>query len=66
MNIQLNGEVTQVADGITAAQLIEQLGLGGKRLAVEGNLEIVPRSRYDSHTIQPNDRVEIVRAIGGG
>ena len=66
MNILLNGESKQVPDGITATQLIEQLGLQGKRLAMEVNLEIVPRSTFDSYQFKPEDKVEIVLAIGGG
>ena len=66
MNILLNGESKQVADGITATQLIEQLGLQDKRLAMEVNMEIVPRSTFDNYRFQPEDKVEIVLAIGGG
>ena len=66
MNIVLNGEPQQVPDNITAAQLVETLGLAGKRLAMEVNMEIVPRSTFQEHVIHPDDRVEIVHAIGGG
>lgn len=53
-------------DNMTAAQLVDELGLTGKRIAMEVNMEIVPRSGYDTHTLQENDKVEIVHAIGGG
>jgi sulfur carrier protein len=66
MNIVLNGESQQVPDNITAAQLVETLGLEGKRLAMEVNMEIVPRSTFQEFVIHPDDRVEIVHAIGGG
>jgi sulfur carrier protein len=66
MQITLNGERHQVADGATAQQLIEQLNLVGKRLAMEINQEIVPRSTFETHQLQPDDDVEIVHAIGGG
>ncbi len=66
MNIVLNGESQQVPDNITAAQLVETLGLTGTRLAMEVNMEIVPRSTFQEFVIHPDDRVEIVRAIGGG
>ena len=66
MNILLNGEPQQVPDDITAAQLVENLGLTGKRLAMEVNQEIVPRSTFQEFVINPDDRVEIVHAIGGG
>lgn len=66
MEIYLNGEPHQVADGISAADLLEQLALGGRRVAVEVNREIVPRSACPSRRLRPGDRVEVVRAIGGG
>jgi len=66
MNIQLNGESKNIDDGLTAEQLVVQLGLAGKRLAMEINMEIVPRSTYETVVLKPNDKVEIVRAIGGG
>jgi sulfur carrier protein len=66
MNIVLNGEPKTVPADMTAARLIETLDLAGRRLAVEINEEIVPRSRYDAHRLRPGDRIEIVHAIGGG
>jgi len=66
MEIFLNGNSQQVEDGLNIALFIKQLDLENKRLAVEVNLEIVPRSQFDSHILSAGDRVEIVRAIGGG
>ncbi len=66
MEIIVNGEPRQVAEQYTIAQLITDLELTGRRLAVEVNLEIAPRSSHESHLLQPGDRVEIVHAIGGG
>lgn len=66
MNIVVNGTPREITENATAAQLIEQLGLTGKRLAMEVNQEIVPRSEFPSYHFQPEDRVEIVHAIGGG
>lgn len=66
MDIIVNGEPRQVADGMTAAQLVEAMGLAGQRVAMEVNLEIVPRSTYPEHRLQAGDRVEIVHAVGGG
>ncbi len=66
MQVFVNGETHQVPEGTTAAQLVERLGLGGRRLAMEVNLEILPRSRHEAHALQPGDRIEIVHAIGGG
>ena len=66
MEIFVNGERREVPDGTTAAALLEMLGLAGRRLAIEVNREIVPRSRHAEHRLRPGDRVEIVHAIGGG
>jgi sulfur carrier protein len=66
MNIQLNGDTQQFDDGLTAAQLVDKLGLQGQRIAMEVNQEIVPRSNYDTYYIQENDKIEIIHAVGGG
>jgi len=66
MEIIVNGEQRRVPDTYTAAQLVEAMGLSGQRIAMEVNLEIVPRSTYASHTLQPGDRIEVVHAVGGG
>ena len=66
MRITLNGDPHTVADGATVASLIDALGLAGKRLAVEINEEVVPRSRHAERALADGDRVEIVHAIGGG
>ena len=66
MNITLNGENRDIPDGSTVTQLITILDLTNKRLAMEINEEIVPRSTFDDHVIQSDDNIEIVGAIGGG
>ncbi len=66
MQILLNGETTTIEDGLTVQALLQQLELVGRRIAVEVNEEIVPRSEHDSHQLAADDRVEIVHAIGGG
>ncbi|MEE9423033.1 MAG: sulfur carrier protein ThiS [Gammaproteobacteria bacterium] len=66
MEVIINGEAQELSETISASELIDQLGLSTKRLAVEVNLEIVPRSQFDSHRFKPGDRIEIVHAIGGG
>jgi len=66
MEIFVNGEPRQVADSLYISELVEILDLVNRRIAVEVNLEIVPRSTYDSRSLQPGDKVEIVHAIGGG
>ena len=66
MEILLNGERRKVADGLSAAELVESLGLAGRRYAMEINGELVPRSSHSTHHLKPGDRVEIVHAVGGG
>lgn len=66
MNIRLNGDSYPLEDGATVAALIEQLTLAGRRLAVEVNEEVVPKSEHAARELAEGDRVEIVHAIGGG
>ena len=66
MEIIVNGQDKQVPSGYTAAQLVKDMGLEGQRVAMEVNLEIVPRSNYPEHALSHGDRIEIVHAIGGG
>ena len=66
MNILLNGESRQTASELTLASLVGELSLTGKRLAIEVNEEVVPRSYYPGFRLREGDKVEIVHAIGGG
>ena len=66
MRIVLNGHDHAAAAGATVATLLEQLGLGGRKVAVEVNQEVVPRSRHGERVLAEGDRVEIIHAIGGG
>lgn len=66
MQVFVNGELRQLRDGMTVAELVEELGMRERRIAVEINLDIVPRSRHAQQPIVDGDRVEIVQAIGGG
>jgi sulfur carrier protein len=66
MEIRLNGEPHALSGRVTVAELLAALGHTGKRVAVERNGEIVPRSRHDATVLQPDDRIEIVVAVGGG
>lgn len=66
MQIIVNGEQRTVLDGLSAEQLIKDMDIAGKRIAMEVNLEIVSRSHYAEHIFQAGDRVEIVHAVGGG
>jgi sulfur carrier protein len=66
MDIIVNGSKRTVPTDYTAAQLIESLELGERRIAMEVNEEIVPRSRFPQHRFNAGDRIEIVHAVGGG
>ena len=66
ITVTINGESQQIASGSTVADLIAQMDLAGKRLAVERNQEIVPKSTHEQVVLQPADVIEIVHAIGGG
>jgi sulfur carrier protein len=66
IEVVVNGAPRTVADGASVAALLDALGLAGKRVAVEVNREIVPRSRHGAHALAPGDRLEIIHAIGGG
>jgi sulfur carrier protein len=66
LTIVLNGEARQFPQTLTVAQLLVEIGLAEHRVAVEVNQEIVPRSRHGDVALQSGDRVEVVRAIGGG
>lgn len=66
MRIQLNGEDHVLPSAMTVARLVERLGLDGRKIAVERNLEIVPRSAYADEVVSEGDRIEIVNFVGGG
>ncbi len=66
MQVTINGEPREVPDGLSISALVDLVGLGGRRLAVEVNEELVPRSRFGEHRLSLDDRIEIVQAIGGG
>ncbi len=66
MQLSVNSEPCQTAEGTTVAQLLGQLGLTGKYVAVEVNLRLVPRAQHAHHVLSAGDRVEIVTLVGGG
>jgi len=66
MDILLNGIPTTVPDPLSVAQLLDDNGLASRRVAIEVNGAIVPRSDQATRTLQAGDRVEIVHALGGG
>ncbi len=66
ITVQVNGQPLKVNAPITAAQLMEHLDLSGKRVALERNGEIVPKSLFKQQGLEDGDRLEIVVAVGGG
>lgn len=66
MQITLNGAPRELPASLTVTGLIELLGYVGKRVAVERNGEIVPKSRHADTPLQDGDQIEIVAAVGGG
>jgi thiamine biosynthesis protein ThiS len=66
MQLSINGEIKAFDAPLCVADLLARLGLPQEKIAVEHNLEIVPKSAYDSHMLSDGDRIEIVHFIGGG
>ncbi|WP_209990552.1 MULTISPECIES: sulfur carrier protein ThiS [Pseudomonas] len=66
MRIQLNGDLFELPDGASVEALLTRLELTGRRVAVELNQDIVPRSQHAATALADGDQVEVVHAIGGG
>lgn len=66
MTVVINGEQREFPDGLTLGALIAQLGMKPDRVAVELNLEIVPRPQWESTALKNGDKLEIVHFVGGG
>jgi sulfur carrier protein len=66
MQIEVNGEPREVADGTTVAALLAQLGVHAGPVAVERNAAIVPRAQHESTALCDGDRLEVVQFVGGG
>ena len=66
ISITVNGEARQFERALNCAELLARLDLAGKRVALERNGEIVPRSRFAEQRLAEGDRLEIVVAVGGG
>jgi len=62
----INGQPHQAAEDATIAQLLDELGLRNKYVAVEVNLELIPRQQHAVHRLASGDRLEIVTLVGGG
>ena len=66
ITVTINGEAREFEQTLRFGELVERLGLAGKRVAIERNGEIVPRSQFGTHTVVDGDKLEIVVAVGGG
>jgi thiamine biosynthesis protein ThiS len=66
MRLVVNGEARTVRDGITLSDLVRELDLERRPIAVERNLEVVPKDRYGSVRLAEGDALEIVSLVGGG
>jgi thiamine biosynthesis protein ThiS len=66
MRVTVNGDARELADGVTVDQLVRELGLGARRIAVEINLDVVPRAELAQRVLRDGDVIEIVQFIGGG
>ena len=66
MRIRLNGEPYDLPEPVTVTALLSRLGIDGRRVAVEHNLVVVKRARYDATVVGEGDEVEIVNVVGGG
>ena len=66
MNILVNGAHREVPEGITVAALLRELEMTGRHVAVEVNLQLVPKARHAEHLLREADRLEVVTLVGGG
>ena len=66
MNISINKEMISLPEKTTIAGMLKKLDIEGKYIAVEINMTIIPKSEFDKHQLKDNDKVEIIRAVGGG
>ena len=66
VNVVVNGRPHQLQDGTTIAELLQQLALPPRGVAVEVNQEIVPRARHAEQALADGDRLEVVSLVGGG
>jgi sulfur carrier protein len=66
IDVVVNGQPRALSAGTTVAALIAELGLAGRRVAVERNREVIPRAQHETAVLGPGDRIEIVTFVGGG
>ena len=66
MNISINKEMMSLTEKTTIAGMLKKLDIQREYIAVEINMTIIPKSEFDNHQLKDNDKVEIIRAVGGG
>jgi sulfur carrier protein len=66
MTVTINGERREIPDGLSVAALLDHLNMTRERVALERNLEILPRAQWNAALVRPNDSFEIVHFVGGG
>jgi thiamine biosynthesis protein ThiS len=66
MTVTINGERREIPDGLNIIKLLDHLGMSNGRVAIERNLDILPRSQWQVTQVQSNDSFEIVHLVGGG
>jgi thiamine biosynthesis protein ThiS len=66
MKLQINGDQRDYPENLTIATLVEHLGMKADRVAIELNLQIVPRTQWTSASLKDGDKLEIVHFVGGG
>ena len=64
--VHINGAIKEIQPGTTISALTNDLDVAHKKIALEINEEIIPRSQFDSRILQNGDKIEIVTAVGGG
>jgi thiamine biosynthesis protein ThiS len=64
--VMINGEQHQVPAGVNVTRLLAHLGIAATRVAIERNLDLLPRAQWDATAVAPGDRYEIVHLVGGG
>jgi thiamine biosynthesis protein ThiS len=66
MKITINGELREIPDGLSVEALLRHLEMTAERVAIERNLDILPRAKWQETAVQADDRFEIVHLVGGG
>jgi thiamine biosynthesis protein ThiS len=66
VTVTINGERRDIPDGLTVAALLDHIGMPAERVAIERNLDILPRTKWLETIVQPSDSFEIVHFVGGG